>query len=74
MRIVYNGLSPSAFIGNLPDFDKLTYNSENKLISAVLGEETTLEFVENNQVNIAEINFKGVEAAGVFNYHTYEWR
>ncbi|MFT5886415.1 MAG: hypothetical protein ACI9IP_002882 [Arcticibacterium sp.] len=70
MRIVYNGLNPSAFIGNLPDFDKLTYNSEKKLISAVLGEETTLEFVENNKGNITEINFKGVEAAGAFNYPT----
>ncbi|MFT4734308.1 MAG: hypothetical protein ACI9DJ_001591 [Algoriphagus sp.] len=70
MRIVYNGLNASTFIGNLPDFDNLTYNSESKLKSGDLGEKTTLEFVENEKGNITEINFKGVEAAGAFNYPT----
>ncbi len=70
MRIIYNGLNPSAIIGNLPDFDKLTYNSENQLKEAVLGDKTTIEFVENAKGNIIEINFKGVEAAGAFNYPT----
>lgn len=70
-QLTYNGLLTTSIVGNLPDFDQLIYEG-NLLKKAKMGKDSQSEvlFGFDNKGNLTNINFKGIDAKGPFNYPT----